>query len=206
MAGRTENPTVQPASATTTVDDVIVPPEPPPEPPRERPSNGRRSAEAEALLALSQTLAHAPDQAVQQLVNAAMNLTQAQSAGLSVEDMEAGEVILRWIATAGEFARYQHGTLPRNFSPCGTAMDRRCALVMRDPVRYYPYIGQLHAAVRTVLLVPFARRGKFVGTLWVVAHRDDKRFDAEEKRIVEGLVTFASAILDAQELRAGKAS
>lgn len=96
--------------------------------------------------------------------------------------------------------------MPRDFSPCGTAMDRRSALVMRDPVRYYPYIGQLHAAVRTVLLVPFARRGKFVGTLWVVAHDDDKNFDAEEKRIVEGLATFASAILDAQELRADKPS
>ena len=161
---------------------------------------------AEALLALSHTLAHAPDHAVQQLVNSAMKLAQAQSAGVSVEEMDVDKLILRWIATAGEFARYQQGTMPRNFSPCGTAMDRGSALVMRDPVRYYPYIGQLHAAVRTVLLVPFARRGKFVGTLWVVAHDDQKRFDAEEQRIIEGLATFASAILDAQQLPAGKPS
>lgn len=193
---------MQPSSAATTVDDVIVSPEPPPE----RPSKGNKSAEAEALLALSHTLAHAPDHAVQQLVNSAMKLAQAQSAGVSVEDMDVDKFILRWIATAGEFARYQQGTMPRNFSPCGTAMDRGSALVMRDPVRYYPYIGQLHAAVRTVLLVPFARRGKFVGTLWVVAHDDQKRFDAEEQRIIEGLATFASAILDAQQLPAGKPS
>lgn len=94
------NPAVQPSSAATTVDDVIVSPEPP----NERLSKGRKSAEAGALLALSHTLAHAPDHAVQQLVNPAMKLAQAQSAGLSVEDMDAGQVILRWIATAGEFA------------------------------------------------------------------------------------------------------
>ncbi|MEO5672902.1 MAG: GAF domain-containing protein [Ramlibacter sp.] len=193
---------MSPSSTVSTVDDVIVSAEPP----REGLSEGRKSAEADALLALSHTLARAPDQAVQQLVNSAMKLARAESAGVSVEDTEGGEVILRWIATAGEFARYQNGTMPRNFSPCGTAMDRRCSLVMRDPVRYYPYISQLHATVRTALLVPFARRGRFVGTLWVVAHADDKTFDAEEKRIIEGLATFASAILDSQELRAGKAS
>ena len=92
-----------PSSAAATVDDVIVSPEPP----RERPSKGSKSAEAGALLALSHTLAHAPDQAVQQLVNSAMKLAQAHSAGVSVEDTEAEEVVLRWIATAGEFAQYR---------------------------------------------------------------------------------------------------
>jgi putative methionine-R-sulfoxide reductase with GAF domain len=180
-------------------DDVIVEPE-------ERSGNSpSKLAGAEALLSLSETLARKPEEALRQLVMSAMKLTNADSAGLSLEDDEAGELVLRWIATAGEFSRYQNGTMPRHFSPCGTAMERRTSLVMRDPVRHYPYISQLHVPVHSVLLVPFARRRKFVGTLWVAAHKTEKKFDVEEKRMIEGLATFASAILDSNELRSGKA-
>jgi GAF domain-containing protein len=181
-------------------DDVIVAPE-------ERSGNSpSKSGGAEALLSLSETLAHKPEGALRQLVMSAMKLAKADSAGLSLEDYEQGELVLRWLATAGEFSRYQNGTMPRHFSPCGAAMERRASLVMRDPVRRYPYISQLHVPVHTVLLVPFARRGKFVGTVWVVAHTAEKTFDVEEKRMIEGLATFASAILDSNELRSGNAA
>jgi GAF domain-containing protein len=175
-------------------DNVIVDPE-------ERSGNSPSKSEgAEALLSLSETLAQKPEGALRQLVMSAMKLTKADSAGLSLEDQEEGELVLRWIATAGEFSRYQNGTMPRHFSPCGTAMERRTSLVMRDPVRQYPYISQLHVPVHHVLLVPFARRGRFVGTVWVATHRTEKKFDVEERRLIEGLASFASAILDSNAL------
>ena len=187
-----------PSPAPLCVDDVIVPPEP-----HRATRSFDRSAEADALLSLSHILARSPEQATQQLVHSAMSLTNADSAGLTLEDEEAGEVVLRWIATAGEFKRYQNGTMPRDFSPCGAAIARRRSLVMRDPTRYYGGAPAFHVPVRSVLLVPFARRGRFVGTVWVADHTG-KNFDTEQQRIVEGLATFASAIQDAQELRTGR--
>lgn len=167
-----------------------------------------RRMESEAFMALSQTLARDVERAPQQLVDSALRLCGADSAGLSVEDTdEAGQAVLRWIATAGEFARYQNGTLPRHFSPCGTAMEQRMPLVMRDPVRHYPYIGELHRPVCTALLVPFARLGTYVGTVWVVMHSDRRSFTTEDQRMVGALATFASAILDTRQLRqAGRAA
>ncbi|HYF44048.1 MAG TPA: GAF domain-containing protein [Ramlibacter sp.] len=177
------------------LDEIIVPPQFYPAgavmPPR------RRTDETEAFVRLSRTLAQEPGSAAQQLVDTAMALTGAGSAGLSVAGEDHGKAIFRWIATSGEFARYVNGTMPRDFSPCGTVLDRGEALLMRDPVRYYAYISQLHAPVRNALLVPFGRQGKWVGTVWVVSHLAEKSFSRDDLRIVQGLATFASAVLDA---------
>ena len=162
----------------------------------------KRGMESEAFLGLSQTLARDPVRAPQQLVDSALRLCGADSAGLSLEETdESGQPILRWIATAGEFAPFQNGTIPRDFSPCGTAMEQRMPLVMRDPARHYPYIGEFHKPVHTALLVPFARLGSYVGTVWVVMHSAAKSFTTEDQRIVTALATFASAILDTRQLR-----
>ncbi len=155
-----------------------------------------QSAEADAFISLSGTVARRPKDVAQQLVVAAMRLTNAESAGLSLESVEAGELVLRWVATAGEFSRYVNGTMPRHFSPCGTAMERRTSLMMRDPQRFYPYISELHLPVRNVLLVPFAEIGKYIGTLWVVSHKPEVEFTTEDQRVVEGLTVFVAAICD----------
>jgi hypothetical protein len=173
------------------IDDVICEPEayaPGP--------SARRAGESEALLRLTRTLSEEPALATQRLVEAAMALTGAASAGLSLEDEDDGQPVFRWIATTGEYARYRNGTMPRDFSPCGTVLERRKALVMRDPERCFPSIAQLHVPVRCVLLVPFSRAGLYVGTVWVVAHTSTKRFTTDDLRMVQNLATFASAVLD----------
>jgi GAF domain-containing protein len=174
------------------LDEVIVAPAP-----GVARAGSRSASETEAFLSLSGTLAHKPELASQRLVELAMKLAGADSAGLSLEDHDERGPFLRWIATTGEMARYVNGTMPREFSPCGTAIDHRHSLLMRDPVRYYAYISQLHAPVCTVMLVPFARAGKLIGTVWVVAHTVEKTFTADDLRVVEDLATFASSVLDA---------
>ena len=174
------------------VDDVIVPPLP-------GKAGAKRQAEREAFMALSKTLSHTPDAAPQRLVETAMRLTGGDSAGISLEDKEGEEMVFRWVAVAGEFSRYLNGTMPRFFSPCGTVLERRQPLVMRDPVRHFGYISQLHVPVRSALLVPFGRRGKLIGTVWVAAHKQEKQFTAEDVRTVQGLTTFSTSILDAVE-------
>jgi GAF domain-containing protein len=87
--------------------------------------------------------------------------------------------------------------MPRHFSPCGEVLLRKQTLVMRDPARHYPYIAQLHAPIRSALLVPFARRGRLVGTLWVLAHTERKNFTTRDSVMIEGFSTYVAALLDA---------
>jgi GAF domain-containing protein len=162
------------------------------------------SDEAAALMSLSQCVARDPERALQQLLDSAALLTKAESAGLSLEDEAEGELLLRWVAVKGQLSRYLNGTMPRYFSPCGTAMERRAPLVMVEPARHFPYIGQLHVPVRAVLLIPFSRRGRYIGTLWVVHHRVGRRFSYDDRRAVTALTTFASAILDSRAIGSHK--
>jgi PAS domain S-box-containing protein len=151
-------------------------------------------AETEALGRLVATLDSDPLAVPQRMVETAMALTGAGSAGISLEDTQDGEPVFRWVATTGEFARYLGGTMPRHFSPCGTVLESGAPQLMRDPVRAYPYIGQLHLPPRIVLLVPFSIGGRMSGTVWIVDHTGQKTFTTEDLRIVQSLAAFASAV------------
>ena len=154
-------------------------------------------AENEALLTLVKALAESPKSILQKLVDTARVLCRADSAGISLEEDLAEGKIFRWRAVAGELAPFLGGTMPRDFSPCGVAVDRGQTEVMRDPVCFYPYIAGLNIAVREVLLVPFFNRGRAMGTLWVVSHKTSPAFDAEDARLAGSLAQFASAAHDA---------
>lgn len=87
---------------------------------RQRPSKApNHQAESAAMMELVAVLANEPGSVTQRLVEVALKLTGAGSAGLSLVETEDGKEIFRWIATAGEYARYLRGTMPRDFSPCG---------------------------------------------------------------------------------------
>lgn len=150
----------------------------------------------EAFMRVSQGLTGMPEAALQRLVSETMGLTGADSAGVSLEGHDNGDEVFRWIATSGEFSRYLNGTMPRHFSPCGTTLEKGKTLVMRDPVRFYPYISKLHVPVSCALLVPYRREGKLVGTLWAIKHTPQSSFTEADVKIVEELTTFAAVILD----------
>ena len=42
-------------------------------------------------------------------------------------------------------------------------------------------------------MIPFYVGGEAVGTIWVVAHDESRRFDAEDLRVMTNLGTFAAA-------------
>lgn len=148
--------------------------------------------ENEALLTLVKVMADSPGSILRKLVDQALAICRADSAGISLEEEHEGRPIFRWRAVAGELAPFLGGTMPRNFSPCGVAVDRRQMEVMRDPERAYPYIASLNMPVREVLLVPFFKQGRPVGTLWIVSHHRSPAFDAEDARLAGSLAQFAS--------------
>lgn len=151
-------------------------------------------AESETMAVLVEALASRPDELALALANAAMQLTGADSAGLSLEQEHEGKPIFRWIATAGEYSKYLNGTMPRRFSPCGCVLAKNGPMLLRDPVKVFSYIEALHTPAREVLLVPFYESGTAVGTVWIV-HHDDQAFDAEDLRLVGVLTKFAGAAM-----------
>jgi GAF domain-containing protein len=187
-----------PADRSCDLDDVIVRPV-------DAPSRASKSDEKDAFLSLSQTLAQAPGTAPQRLVEVAMRLTGADSAGISLADTDDGQEVFRWVAVAGELSPHLNGTMPRYSSPCGTAVDRRTTLVMRDPARHFEYARHIDPPIHWALLVPWGRAGKLIGTLWVLTHDESKSFCADDARTVEALTTFSTSILDAVGSRGARA-
>ncbi len=151
------------------------------------------AAENRALVELARQMAVAPHSILQKLADTALELCQADSAGISILETEGGKSIFRWRATAGDFEPYLGGTTPRDFSPCGVVLDRNATQLMANPVRYYPYIAELSPNVAELLLIPFYRGDTAIGTIWIVACDQEKRFDEEDARVMTHLSLFASA-------------
>jgi len=150
-------------------------------------------AEARAMAEMKRVLAGSPRAVLQKLVEVALELCQAQSSGISLLEESDGRPFFRWHAVTGQWGHLLWSTLPREFSPCGTVLDRREALLMIDPQRYFTPLIQIPPRVAEVLLVPFAVRGETVGTVWVIAHDSGRQFDREDRRIVADLTEFAAA-------------
>jgi signal transduction histidine kinase len=146
-----------------------------------------------ALVALGQTMADSPERVLQQLVDTALELCQAQSAGLSLLEEENGRKIFRWHGVAGEYAPHRWGTTPREFSPCGTVLDTDQMQLMSQLDRHFTYFSAVKPRISEALLVPFHVGGEAVGTMWVISHDPARQFDAEDARVMSMLSDFAAA-------------
>jgi PAS domain S-box-containing protein len=154
-------------------------------------------AENRALIALARDLAISPEGILQKLVDTALVLCRAHSAGISLLEDGDHRSNFHWRAIAGAWAPQLNGGTPRNFGPCGTVLDRNLALMCSHPERDFPYFGAVLPLLDEGLLVPFYVKGEAVGTIWVVAHDESRRFDAEDLRVLTNLGTFASAAYQA---------
>ncbi len=146
-----------------------------------------------ALVRLGQTMADSPERVLQQLVDTALELCHAQSAGLSLLEEENGRKIFRWHGVAGEYAPYRWGTTPREFSPCGTVLDTDQMQLMSQLDRHFTYFSTVQPRISEALLVPFHVGGEAVGTIWVISHNPNRQFDAEDARVMSALGEFAAA-------------
>jgi signal transduction histidine kinase len=153
------------------------------------------AAEVAALVTLAQTMANVPDRILQQLVDTALELCHAQSAGISLLEEEKGQKIFRWHGVAGQFSPHLWGTTPREFSPCGTVLDTNKVQLMSYLDRHFGYFTEVQPRIAEALLVPFYVDGEAVGTLWVISHDEQTlKFDAEDARLLNTLGEFAAAV------------
>lgn len=153
--------------------------------------------ENEALRDLARKLGQSPRVAMQGLVEQALRICGAESAGISIAELEGDREIFRWHAVAGQLAPFLNGTMPRDFSPCGEVVRRRETLLMRHMIRHYGYVEQLNMPLPEVMLVPFFHQDQPIGTIWVVSHSGQRGFDSEDRRLLESLATFTTGIVQA---------
>jgi CheY-like chemotaxis protein len=163
---------------------------------RRRPRRDLATATQVCIDALARELATSPRQVLQKLTDATLQLCQGDSAGVSLLESdgegESRRQFFRWHAVSGKWAPLLWTTLPREFSPCGTVLDRKGAQLMVDPERYFTPLANVPPKVHEVLLVPFSLGGELVGTVWVVAHDETRRFDREDCQAMSRLAAFAA--------------
>jgi PAS domain S-box-containing protein len=150
-------------------------------------------AENAALVDLAEILASAPEHILQTLAEIALRLCKAHSAGLSLLEDADQHRRFHWRAIAGKWSGFVGGGTPRDFGPCGTVLDLNEPLLFSHPEQDFPYFNEATPVVEDSLLVPFYVDGEARGTIWVVAHDETKRFDAEDLRVMTNLSKFASA-------------
>jgi PAS domain S-box-containing protein len=151
--------------------------------------------ENRALVALAIALADSPHTILQTLAEKALEVLQADSAGLSL--LTKDEQRFYWAAIAGAWQPHLGGGTPRDFGPCGDVLDRNVPMLFTHWERRYPYLRPATPLAEEGLLVPFYVHGKAVGTIWAIAHTERRKFDAEDLRLLESLGRFASAAYQA---------
>jgi PAS domain-containing protein len=153
--------------------------------------------ENRALVKLMSALADSPSTIFQTLADTILEITQADSAGLSLltKDGKMPHVDgqrFYWPAIAGMWSPHVGGGTPRNVGPCGDVLDHNTTLLFTHWERRYPYLGCAVPFAEEGLLVPFYVDGKAVGTIWGIMHSDRRKFDAEDGRVMASLGKFAS--------------
>jgi PAS domain S-box-containing protein len=149
------------------------------------------AAESRALIALAEQLTTSPAGILQKLVETALTLCGAQSAGISL--LEADGKRFHWPAIAGQWAEHLGGGTPREYGPCGTVLDNNAALLFSHPERDFDYFAPVVPLVEEALLMPFYINGNAVGTVWIIAHDTSRCFESEDLRIMTDLGTFAAS-------------
>jgi two-component system CheB/CheR fusion protein len=145
------------------------------------------------MAVLARQLAVDPHGVPQKLAELVLELCNAGSAGISLLEEQDGHRIFRWHAAAGLFADHLGGTIAFDRSPCGVVVNRNQTMLMRHGERCFAAMAGFDPPMIENLLVPWTAEGRAVGTVWVISHRTDRQFDAEDARVLRNLADFAAA-------------
>jgi phospho-acceptor domain-containing protein/GAF domain-containing protein len=142
-------------------------------------------------------LAHAfvenPETILQELVNAAVDLCGADSAGISIEKPDrSDEQFYHWVATAGFYSGFLNAILPRYPSACGICLERGRPQLFRVSRRFFEILGVDAPLVTDGILLPWQVDGTR-GTIFVMAHGRAEAFDHGDIRTMQMLSDFAAA-------------
>ena len=149
------------------------------------------AAENRALTELARELAERPENLLQKLAEVIVETGIARSAGVSLNDEAPGGRRIRWAALTGGWTELRGGPLPLTDAIL-EAMARDAPLLIEPPERISP-AAEAGGPRCEILLIPFRAHGRLAGALWAGAHGPDRRFDAEDLRLLTNLSRFAAA-------------
>ncbi|PIG93858.1 ATP-binding protein [Gloeocapsopsis sp. IPPAS B-1203] len=181
----------RPQPETVTLDDVLITEELSRRSPR--PPNWQ--AENQAMHTLARQLVNQPETMLQSLVDMALDLCTAETAGVSLLETTADGKEFRWTVLAGTLAQYVGGTSSRNFSPCGVCLDRGTPVLFAHPERYFTYFQAANTPIVEGLVLPLIADNHALGTIWIMSHDQARHFDSEDVRVMTSLADFTAAAL-----------
>jgi hypothetical protein len=148
--------------------------------------------EQQVFKRLSPHLSSSSTAMLQELTKIAVDYCGADSSGISLEepDEKIGQHF-RWIAVAGSFEKYLHGTTPRNFSPCAVCVDRWQPQLYKVSKPYYDFLGVVAEPILDGLLIPWKSDFR-LGTIWAVSHKSASAFDMNDYATLRRLADLVS--------------
>lgn len=149
----------------------------------------------DALRRMARVFADNPNVVLQELVNIAVEVCGADSAGVSLEDVgQDGKPKFRWAAVAGSFVHPENGT-PHAFGPGGACFDHgRVQLHRGMKKRFFDRYGVTTEPITDGILIPWTN-GSLRGTIWAVAHHSHEAFVFEDYELLRVLADFATAAI-----------
>jgi hypothetical protein len=149
------------------------------------------AAQIKGMHQLAHAFESAPDAILQVLVDAAVNLCGAESAGISIEREQSSAKFYQWVATAGQYGRFLNAMLPLYPSACGVCLERGQPQIFRVSQRFFDLMGIEAPIVTDGMLLPW-QVDETRGTFWIMAHKETEAFDGEDLRVMQALADFAS--------------
>lgn len=149
------------------------------------------ASQINGLQRLAKAFVESPQTLLQELVEAAVDLCDADSAGISLQGHEGtDEAAYTWVATAGKYARFLNAQLPAFPSACSVCIQRARPQIFRVSQLFFDTMGIQADTVTDGLLLPWEVDGTS-GTIWIMAHGRREAFDTADCRLMETLANFA---------------
>ena len=146
----------------------------------------------EGLRRLTHCFVQSPDTILHELVNAAVELCGADSAGISLETEEKSDAhYYRWVATAGQYNGFFNAVLPRYPSACGICLERGKPQLFRVRQRFFDIMGITAPLVTDGILLPWQVE-ETRGTIFIMAHGRSAAFDKNDGQMMRVLADFAA--------------
>jgi hypothetical protein len=144
------------------------------------------------LKRLTQAFVENPDTILQELVNSAVELCGADSAGISIEkDDKTDSAYYHWIATAGTYSAFLDAILPKYPSACGICLAENRPQHFRVSERFFEILGVEAPTVTDGILIPWETETTR-GTIFVMAHGRTAAFDGDDAIMMRVLADFAA--------------
>ncbi len=149
-------------------------------------------AQMEGMQRIARAFVEKPEMVLQELVDAAVGLCGADSAGISLEKEDrTDKEFYHWVATAGQYSGFLNAILPRYPSACGICLERGRPQLFRVHREFFDFMGIEAPLVTDGILLPW-QTDETRGTIFIMAHGRTEAFDREDCRVMRVLADFAA--------------